>query len=124
MGEHRFGEHEAADEEKDDRVGERREDRARRRHLQDDRQHRADEGGDRERQGLGDPENHHHQQDGRQPVRGRGNRHRCREQDEQRERPGDEADGPAAPVEELLGRRVGLDGLARFVEAAHQGFSQ
>ena len=69
VDEHRFGEHEAADEQEDDRVGERRERGARRSHLQDDRQHRSDERGDRQRQRLGDPEDDHHRKNCRQPVR-------------------------------------------------------
>ena len=59
--EHRLGQHEAADEQEDDRIGERREDGARRGDLQDDRQHRADERGHGQRQRLGHPEDHHHQ---------------------------------------------------------------
>ena len=105
VGEHRLGQHEAADEEKDDRIGKRREDDARRRDLQDDGQHRPDERGHGERQRLGDPEDHHHQQDGRQPVCWRG-QSGCgaARRTSSASGPRDEPDRPAPPIEQLFRR--------------------
>ena len=93
--------------------------------LQQDGQHRTDERRDRERQRLGDPEDHHHQQDARQPVRRRAQSASAREQQPAaRAAAANEADRPPAPIEQLLGRRVGLDGLTGLVQAAHQDFNQ
>ena len=68
--EHRLGQDEAADEDEDHGIGERRERRADRDDPQDHREHRAEHRGDRERQRLGDPEHDHHRQDAGQFVGG------------------------------------------------------
>ena len=70
--------------------------------LQDDGQHRPDERGHRQRQRLGNPEDHHHQQDGREAVCWRGNRDRRRQENEERQRAGDEPDRPAPSIEQFF----------------------
>ena len=96
VDEHRLGQDEAADEDEDHRVGKRRERLAHRRDPQDDREHRAEHGGDRQRQRLGDPEHDHHRQDAGQAVRGRRERQRRGEQRDEEQRPQEQADGAAA----------------------------
>ncbi len=99
MHEHRFGEHEAADEQEDDGIGKRRERVARRYDAQRDGEDRPDEGRHRKRQRLGDPEDDHHRHDRRQAM-SRGLEREGR--DEQRQEDGgteEQPDGPTPAVE-------------------------
>ena len=80
MHEHRLGEHEAADEDEDHRIGERGEHLAGRRDLQHHRQDRAEDRGDGERQRLAHPEHDDGGHDGGEAVRRRGEAERRRQQ--------------------------------------------
>ena len=74
-----------------------------------------EQGRDRQRQRLGHPEHDHQSEDGGQPVRRGVRRQRAARAPAGTASGADEqADRPAAPVELLLGRRVGLDGLDRL----------
>ena len=94
---------ERAQEEEDDRVAERRERLPRRDDAEDDGEGRPEDGGHRERDGLGDPPDEDPGDDREEP-RGPGPEARRREGEEQgeRDRAEDEPGSPAAPLEALL----------------------
>ena len=68
MHEQRLRQDEAADEQEDERIGERREHVAHRRHPQHDGKRGTEQGGDRQRQRLGGPEHDDQRHHRRQPM--------------------------------------------------------
>ena len=104
--EHRLGQDEAADEQKDDGIGKRRERAACVSDPEDNGEHRAEHRRDGHRQRLGHPEHDHKGHDRGHPMARNGEGHRQRQQHEQHRRREPEPNGAAPAIESLLRRRV------------------
>ena len=103
-----FGEDEAADEQKNDGIGERRVRDLRGGDAEDDAQRRPEQRGDGERQRLRHPEHDHQREHGPDALRGRSQRARQQQNRDRQRRSGDQAECLAPSIERFLRRRVSL----------------
>ena len=108
VGDHPFGEDEAADEEKNDGIGERRVCDLSGGDAEDDAERRPEQRGNSERQRLRHPEDDHQREHRAYALRGRRQARRHEQNREREQRAGDQAECLASPIEGFFAGRVCL----------------